>query len=124
MTMLLGKKVGMTRVYDESGRLIPVTVIQAGPCTVTQIKTNETDGYSAIQMGFEDVKPSRQTAGRSRPRQEGQHQPEAVRPGMASAREGRSPRTSRATRSRFRSSRTPRSWISSARARARVSRDR
>jgi len=59
MSMLLGKKVGMTRVYDESGRLVPVTVIQAGPCTVTQIKSAEKDGYSAIQMGFEDVKPSR-----------------------------------------------------------------
>ena len=61
MAMLLGKKVGMTRVYDESGRLIPVTVIQAGPCTVTQIKTAGTDGYSAVQMGFKDVKPSRRT---------------------------------------------------------------
>lgn len=59
MAMLLGKKVGMTRVYDESGRLIPVTVIQAGPCIITQIKTGETDGYNAVQMGFEDVKPSR-----------------------------------------------------------------
>ena len=59
MAMLLGKKVGMTRVYDESGRLIPVTVIQAGPCTITQIKTKETDGYRAIQMGFEDKKTSR-----------------------------------------------------------------
>jgi large subunit ribosomal protein L3 len=61
MAMLLGKKVGMTRVYDESGRLIPVTVIEAGPCTITQIKTNETDGYNAVQMGFEDKKPSRRT---------------------------------------------------------------
>jgi large subunit ribosomal protein L3 len=59
MAMLLGKKVGMTRVYDESGSLIPVTVIQAGPCVVTQVKTTEVDGYDAIQLGFEDVKPSR-----------------------------------------------------------------
>jgi large subunit ribosomal protein L3 len=59
MAMLLGKKVGMTQLYDESGALVPVTVIQAGPCTVTQVKTSETDGYSAIQMGFEDVKASR-----------------------------------------------------------------
>jgi large subunit ribosomal protein L3 len=59
MAMLLGKKVGMTRVYDEAGRLIPVTVIQAGPCIVTQIKTDQADGYSAVQMGFEDKKPSR-----------------------------------------------------------------
>jgi large subunit ribosomal protein L3 len=59
MNMLLGKKVGMTRVYDESGQLVPVTVIQAGPCTVTQVKTAETDGYDAIQLGFDDVKESR-----------------------------------------------------------------
>jgi large subunit ribosomal protein L3 len=59
MAMLLGKKVGMTRVYDESGHLIPVTVIEAGPCIITQIKTSETDGYNAVQIGFEDKKPSR-----------------------------------------------------------------
>jgi large subunit ribosomal protein L3 len=61
MAMLLGRKVGMTRVYDEAGRLVPVTVIQAGPCTVTQVKTSQTDGYNAVQMGFEDKKPSRCT---------------------------------------------------------------
>ncbi len=59
MAMLLGKKVGMTRVYDPAGRLIPVTVIEAGPCTVTQVKTTETDGYEAIQVGFDEVKESR-----------------------------------------------------------------
>lgn len=59
MAMLLGKKVGMTQVYDESGKLLPVTVIQAGPCTVMQVKTTETDGYSAVQLGFDDIKPSR-----------------------------------------------------------------
>jgi large subunit ribosomal protein L3 len=63
MAMLLGKKVGMTRVYDEAGRLVPVTVIQAGPCTVTQVKTCDTDGYNAIQLGFEDAKPARCTRG-------------------------------------------------------------
>jgi len=57
--MLLGKKVGMTQVYDESGKLLPVTVIQAGPCVVMQVKTTETDGYNAVQLGFDDVKPSR-----------------------------------------------------------------
>ena len=51
----------MTRVYDEAGRMVPVTVIQAGPCTVTQVKTSQTDGYSAVQLGFEDVKASRRT---------------------------------------------------------------
>lgn len=59
MAMLLGKKIGMTRVYDESGELLPVTVIQAGPCTVMQVKTSVTDGYDAVQMGYDDVKPSR-----------------------------------------------------------------
>ena len=57
--MLLGKKVGMTQVYDESGKLLPVTVIQAGPCVVMQVKTAETDGYNAVQLGFEDIKTSR-----------------------------------------------------------------
>ena len=59
MAMLLGKKVGMTQVYDKSGKLLPVTVIQAGPCAVMQVKTGETDGYNAVQFGFDDVKPSR-----------------------------------------------------------------
>lgn len=58
--MLLGKKIGMTQVYDEAGRITPVTVIQAGPCTVMQVKTEEIDGYAAVQMGFDDVKKSRQ----------------------------------------------------------------
>ena len=53
---LLGKKVGMTQIYSESGKLLPVTVIQAGPCVVTQVKTVENDGYSAIQLGFDDKK--------------------------------------------------------------------
>jgi large subunit ribosomal protein L3 len=59
MVMLLGKKVGMTQVYDDSGKLLPVTVIQAGPCAVTQVKTGGTDGYNAVQLGYEDVKASR-----------------------------------------------------------------
>lgn len=54
---ILGKKVGMTRIFDQSGEVIPVTVIQAGPCFVTQKKTVERNGYSAIQLGFEEVKP-------------------------------------------------------------------
>jgi len=59
MAYLLGKKIGMTRTYDESGRITPVTVLQAGPCTVLQVKTAETDGYCAVQLGFEDVKAGR-----------------------------------------------------------------
>ena len=59
MAMLLGKKIGMTRFYDENGKLVPATVVQAGPCIVTQIKTVATDGYGAVQIGFEDVKQNR-----------------------------------------------------------------
>ncbi|HHT9110720.1 MAG TPA: 50S ribosomal protein L3 [Candidatus Brocadiaceae bacterium] len=56
---LLGKKIGMTQIYSEDGRLVPVTVIQAGPCSVMQVKTVEVDGYSAIQLGFDDKKKKR-----------------------------------------------------------------
>jgi large subunit ribosomal protein L3 len=59
MAILLGKKVGMTQVYNEQGKLVPVSVIKAGPCVVMQVKNAETDGYNAIQLGFEDVKPIR-----------------------------------------------------------------
>ena len=56
---IIGKKVGMTQIFDESGKVIPVTVIEAGPCVVTQKKSEEKDGYVAIQLGFEDVKESK-----------------------------------------------------------------
>lgn len=56
MKGLLGKKVGMTQIFTEQGEVIPVTVVEAGPVVVTQIKTNEKDGYTAIQVGFEDAK--------------------------------------------------------------------
>ncbi len=56
---ILGTKVGMTRVFGEGGVTVPVTVIQAGPCRVLQVKTKESDGYEAIQLGFVDKKPSR-----------------------------------------------------------------
>jgi large subunit ribosomal protein L3 len=59
MAMLLGKKVGMTQMYDEADNLLPVTVIQAGPCTIMQVKTADTDGYNAVQLGYDDVKQSR-----------------------------------------------------------------
>ena len=52
----LGKKIGMTQIYEEGGNVVPVTVIQAGPCFVTQIRTPETDGYEAVQIGFDEVK--------------------------------------------------------------------
>jgi len=61
MKGILGKKVGMTQVFDENGEVIPVTVIEAGPCFVTQKKTVEKDGYTAIQLGFEEVKRKRLT---------------------------------------------------------------
>jgi large subunit ribosomal protein L3 len=63
MKGILGKKVGMTQVFDESGEVIPVTVIEAGPCFVTQKKTVDRDGYSAIQLGFEEIEQKRLTQG-------------------------------------------------------------
>ena len=59
MKMILGKKVGMTQIFSEAGEVIPVTVIEAGPEVVTMVKTVETDGYNAVQIGFEDAKPQR-----------------------------------------------------------------
>ena len=53
---ILGKKIGMTQIFDENGRVIPVTVVEAGPCTVVQVKTKDADGYEAIQLGFGEVK--------------------------------------------------------------------
>jgi len=58
---LLGTKLGMTQLWDENNRLTPVTVIQAGPCVVTQVRTPQTDGYSAVQMGFGAIDPKRVT---------------------------------------------------------------
>ena len=58
---LIGKKVGMTQIFDSEGKVIPVTVIEVGPCTVTQIKTVEQDGYQAVQLGFGDVKEKKLT---------------------------------------------------------------
>lgn len=61
MKAILGKKVGMTQIFSETGEVIPVTVIEAGPAVVTQIKTVETDGYYGVQIGFEDQKEQRLT---------------------------------------------------------------
>lgn len=58
---IIGKKIGMTQIFNDDGTVVPVTVVQAGPCVVTQKKTEETDGYNAIQMGFEDVNEYRIT---------------------------------------------------------------
>ena len=59
MKTILGKKIGMTQIFAETGEVVPVTVIEAGPVQVTQVKTAETDGYEAVQIGFEDAKPHR-----------------------------------------------------------------
>ena len=59
MMGLIGKKVGMTQLFDEKGDIVPVTVIEAGPCTITDIRTGERDGYSALQLGFSTNKESR-----------------------------------------------------------------
>ena len=61
MSALLGKKVGMTNVYSQTGELVPVTVVQVGPCVVTQVKTVETDGYNSLQLGFDEKKVERLT---------------------------------------------------------------
>jgi large subunit ribosomal protein L3 len=59
MKTILGKKIGMTQIFSEAGEVIPVTVIEAGPATVTQIKTKESDGYEAVQIGYGDIKEQR-----------------------------------------------------------------
>ena len=58
---LIGKKIGMTQIFDEKGKVVPVTVVEAGPCVVSQLKTAETDGYEAVQVGFGDIKPKHVT---------------------------------------------------------------
>jgi large subunit ribosomal protein L3 len=63
MKGLIGKKVGMTQVFDEYGNAVPVTVIQAGPCYVTQVRGDDRDGYTAVQLGFSEAKPQRLTQG-------------------------------------------------------------
>ena len=62
---LIGKKIGMTQIFDEKGNVIPVTVVEAGPCVITQKKTIENDGYEAVQVGFGDVKAQRVTSQRT-----------------------------------------------------------
>ncbi len=57
VSTILGRKIGMTQVWDEDDNVVPVTVIQAGPCTVSQVKTKATDGYDAVQIGYGDIKP-------------------------------------------------------------------
>jgi large subunit ribosomal protein L3 len=56
---IIGKKIGMTQIFDETGKVIPVTVIEAGPCVVVQKKTAEKDGYEAVQLGFGEIRAKR-----------------------------------------------------------------
>src|SRR5262249_28461263 len=63
MKGIIGKKIGMTQVFDADGKVTPVTVIQAGPCFVTQIRNAERDGYVAVQLGYEELTPDRLTGG-------------------------------------------------------------
>ena len=60
---LIGKKIGMTQIFDENGAASPVTLIEAGPCFVTQVRTAEKEGYTAVQLGFDEIKPKRLTGG-------------------------------------------------------------
>jgi large subunit ribosomal protein L3 len=60
---LIGKKIGMTQIFDETGAAVPVTLIEAGPCFVTQIRTVDANGYTAVQLGYDEVKPKRLTKG-------------------------------------------------------------
>ena len=85
MKGILGRKVGMTQLYDDSGEVTPVTVIEAGPCYVTQIKAEDTDGYSAIQVGFEEVPERKLTKGQLG------HLQKASMPALRSLRELRLP---------------------------------
>ncbi len=64
MKGILGRKVGMTQLLTQTGEVVPVTIIEAGPCFVTQIKTNEIDGYTAVQMGFSETRTKRMSKGR------------------------------------------------------------
>jgi large subunit ribosomal protein L3 len=64
MKGIIGRKVGMTQIFDSNGQVIPVTVIKAGPCYVTQIRTEEKDGYTAVQLGFEELPPKRNGSSR------------------------------------------------------------
>ncbi len=63
MKAILGRKVGMTQIFNEQGEAVPVTVVEAGPCYVTQVRTLEQDGYEAVQLGFGEVKPQRVSGG-------------------------------------------------------------
>ena len=60
---IIGKKIGMTQIFDEAGKVIPVTVVEAGPCVVVQKKTVENDGYEAVQLGYGDIRAKKASSG-------------------------------------------------------------
>lgn len=62
MALLIGKKIGMTQLFEESGKVVPVSVVEAGPCPIVQVKTPDKEGYSAIQIGYDEVKEQRATS--------------------------------------------------------------
>ena len=74
---LIGKKLGMTQIFDETGRRIPVTVLQVGPCAVTQVKTADADRVAAVQLGFDGRKEEEHPAAAGGPLREGRRGPEA-----------------------------------------------
>ena len=92
---IIGKKVGMTQIFDESGKVIPVTVVEAGPCVVTQKKTVETDGYVAVQLGFGDVAEKQAHQAGGRPPEEGRRCPQEVPEGVQAGRRCRHERRRR-----------------------------
>jgi len=73
MSGIIGKKVGMTSIFDEAGKNIPCTVIEAGPCVVTQVKTEDTDGYAAIQLAYGEAKEKKHLRTSERPFPESRH---------------------------------------------------
>ena len=77
MAAILGKKLGMTQVFREDGTVVPVTVIEAGPCKVTAVREPERDGYAAVQLAFGEVKQGKLTQGRGRPPEEGRRAADA-----------------------------------------------
>ena len=119
VTTILGRKLGMTQVWSDDDKLLPVTVIEAGPCVVTQVKTEKRDGYRAVQIGFGDIKAKKLNKPMAGPLRQGQRRAEAS-PRRGSSRRGR--RASRsARRSRSRTSPTSSRSTSPARARVRAS---
>ena len=121
VTGFIGKKVGMTQLFAADGTVQPATVLKAGPCVVAQVKTVETDGYEAVQLGLVEAKPTKENKPIAGPLQEGRRAGDARAP-RGEGQGGRRCRRRPATRSTSRSSPTASASTSSARAAARASR--